>query len=166
MPTDKKLPYGLRVLPKGLTFASLAQVNEAGERGLLVMFPVGFDASVESVEAIRGTLSGEKGKLLISGSHERGAFYAQSAAFYSDLGADPVLEETFCPMVRHALQRYLKRGDPEQRFHVPGLGTITARRALDLLDAKDDRMLRYVQDIHDGAVRSIMQRTRQPSKAI
>lgn len=158
----KKLPYGLVTIPKGLTFRDLTRVNEAGERALLLMFPTGFEDE-DNLTAIELALTGERGKMVLDGRYERGSFYVQGVNYYPK-GEDPIVEESPCPMIVDALRRHLKRGDPEERFALAGTTSVTAARMLDLLAEGDARVLRYVQDVHDAALRTVRRRQRKPSR--
>lgn len=168
-----KLPYGLVVLPKGLTFRDLTRVNEAGERALLLVFPPDFD-SADNVAAIELGLDGGQGKLVLDGHYERGAFHVRAAQYYAK-DEEPVVETERCPQVVAALRRHLVKGDPEESFALAGPlagrnrqggapHRVTARKLLELLEAGDQRALAFVQDIHNAALRSIRQRHRNPSK--
>jgi hypothetical protein len=160
---SRKLPYGLVVIPKGLTFRDLTRVNEDGERGLLLMFPPDFDGNDDNTAAVELALSGKPCKLVLEGRYERGSFYVTAAQHYSE-HAEPVVETKSCAQVIAALEHHLKRGDPEERFALPGSHAVTARKLLELLKAGDERALGFVQDVHNAALRAIRQRRRKPSQ--
>jgi hypothetical protein len=162
---QKKLPYGLVVLPKGLTFRDLTRVNEAGERALLLMFPAGFSDEADNTDAVEHALCGQHVKLILEGNYERGSFYVRTASYYP-AEAQPVVEERGCAMVTAALRNYLRRGDPEERFGLANAAhSVTATRLLELLENGDKRALSFVQDMHNAALRAIRQRTRKPPKS-
>jgi hypothetical protein len=164
----RKLPYGLVVLPKGLTFRDLTRLNEDGDRALLLTFPADFENGDGNTDAIELALNGRRGKIVLDGHYERGAFYVHAAQHYSEEEA-PVVEGHGCAQVTAALRRHLERGDPEERFSLPGRSvrgssSVTARKLLELLEAGDERALGFVQDVHNAALRSIRQRHRKPSQ--
>jgi hypothetical protein len=127
------------------------------------MFPTDFGDGDGNLNAIELALNGERGQLVLDGRYERGSFYAQSASYYPR-SEDPIVEESPCPMIVDALRRHLQHGDPEERFAIPGRPPVTAARLLALLNEGDDQAMRFVQDLHNAALRSVRRRSRKPSR--
>ncbi len=149
----KKLPYGLR------------EINKKGEKELSILFPAEFKADVGDAEALKSMSNGKRGKFVVTGRWRRGAFCAESVDFLPD-SSESAVDERWCPLVTEALEQHLEYGDPQEGVFVSREGALTAARVLEMLLARDPRVLRFVEDVHGAALRAVRVRRRKPPKGL
>jgi hypothetical protein len=150
---NKRLPAGLR----------MRAVNARGDQELPVMFGEGYQDTEADRQALSALGRGARGRLVVSGRYDRDAFQAESVEFLPATN-DSAVDEIWCPLVVEALKDHLRIGDPEEPLLNDGKRVYTAQRVLEMLMQRDPRVLRFIEDIHGAALRTVRIRKRKPKK--